>query len=371
MEKLLYELRRLDKIPNGAVREYEEKKEDLMEYVNLKMEAHPKIDQYLGESPKELMYNNNRNHVEFMTNVFKFNDFEMLARVLPGIYRSYMARDFLPEYFIKSLEAWQEAIGKILTPLTAKAITPVYVTMGKLHQEVLLASKDEANVVGFSDNNFPKIKERFLHALLDGDHIECMNITKEFLFIQKKDIKRFYLGILQPALYEIGRLWEYGQISVAEEHLATAIAGRVMASVYNKFYVYEKEKGKVIVTCSPNEFHEVGGRMIADALEFDGWDVHYMGANVPIEELLLNIEKISPNILAISTAMPFNLDATQHIVERVRKEFGDTDLKIMVGGLAFAYSPNLWEQMGADGWGGDVEEAIKLARGWWADNEKT
>jgi methanogenic corrinoid protein MtbC1 len=44
-------------------------------------------------------------------------------------------------------------------------------------------------------------------------------------------------------------------------------------------------KGKAVITAAPNEFYEIGAWMISDILEFDGWEVRYLGANTPVNDL--------------------------------------------------------------------------------------
>ncbi|MCS7203130.1 MAG: cobalamin B12-binding domain-containing protein, partial [Thermodesulfovibrio sp.] len=129
------------------------------------------------------------------------------------------------------------------------------------------------------------------------------------------------------------------------EHLATAIVGRVMANLYAHFpRIKKKAKSKVIVTSSPNEFHELGGRIVADCLEIDGWDVYYLGANVPEQELIKLLIKVKPKILAISVTMPFNLERAESLIKSVRK-VEKVRPKIIVGGIAFNIIPEIYKKI--------------------------
>jgi methanogenic corrinoid protein MtbC1 len=168
-------------------------------------------------------------------------------------------------------------------------------------------------------------------------------------------------------MYRIGLLWESNQITVAEEHLATAIVGRVMAALYPRFAQFNVTRGKIIVSAGPNEFHEIGARMVADFLEMAGWDVTYLGANTPAAEILDIIKRQQPFMVALSVATVFNLDNAHQVIKLIKEEQETKKIKVLVGGLAFRGIPELWSEIGADGYAADADSAIPLANEWWAN----
>ena len=64
---------------------------------------------------------------------------------------------------------------------------------------------------------------------------------------------------------------------------------------------YETD-GIVVVTTAPNEFHEIGAWMIANTLEGDGWDIHFLGSNTPKRDLLLHLKETEARISQPSSA---------------------------------------------------------------------
>ena len=98
--------------------------------------------------------------------------------------------------------------------------------------------------------------------------------------------------------------------------------------------------------------------MISDLLEQKGWQVRYLGANTPQEELLDLLLSFKPDLLALSVIMPFNLAAAAGIITEIRKRPELASLKIMVGGPRFNEIPELASQIGADGLSlGNVNDA--------------
>jgi MerR family transcriptional regulator, light-induced transcriptional regulator len=206
-------------------------------------------------------------------------------------------------------------------------------------------------------------KDEFLSLLLDADFEACLTLSTEI--VQSPDhLKDFYLQIIQPSLYDVGLLWESGRVSVAEEHLATSIVGRIIASMYTRFRRGKYSKGTAVLTAAPNEFHEVGSRMVADLLEMDGWNVIYLGVNTPEDDLIRFIKKTKPVFVGISAAMPFNLDRISRIIADLRKDEETSRIRIMVGGIGFNSFPDLWRAVGADAWAPDGQQAVELAQKW-------
>ncbi|MCX7668205.1 MAG: cobalamin B12-binding domain-containing protein, partial [Atribacterota bacterium] len=138
----------------------------------------------------------------------------------------------------------------------------------------------------------------------------------------------------------------------------------VMAHFYTRIPRKAKGKRKIVLTAAPNEFHEVGCRMVADFLEAEGWEVCYLGANTPQAELFRLLKKVRPKVLGVSVTMPFNLVQVKEIVAYLGREKDLQETKVMVGGIAFNLFPDLWRKLGVHGWAKDAETAVTLVREW-------
>lgn len=359
MEKLIKESKEKLNVSEQAAKDYEKNREIMLEYVNKEMSERDDIVKLIGGNSLQMMYDNHRNHVNFMINVFNFSLFEMLIRVVPWVYRAYHNHDFSYDYFVIELETWKKAVNKFLSKSSAKEINKTYDWLIEKHEDMIKLSKSQSHFIITLEEHWQDKKDEFLSYLLEADFDSALKFTDK-LIKSADDIEKFYLKIVQPALYDVGNLWEIGKISVAEEHLATAIVGRIMANIYTKF-PKTKKKAKAVVASSPNEFHELGGRIVADFLEIDGWDVYYLGANVPEQELIKLIKKTKPKILALSVTMPFNIEKATIAINSVKKLKG-VKPKIIVGGIAFNLIPDIYKKIGADFWAPDAKKAVEIAR---------
>ncbi len=175
------------------------------------------------------------------------------------------------------------------------------------------------------------------------------------------DVKDIYLQVFQPVQYEIGRLWQTNQITVAEEHYFTAATQLIMAQLYPHIFPTEKIGRRLVATCVGGELHEIGIRMVADFFEMEGWDTYYLGANTPAGSILHTIEERQADLLAISATMTFHVSVVAELINRVRAAESGQQLKILVGGYPFNISAGLWQQLDADGTARNAQDAVSLA----------
>lgn len=355
----------LPTIPSEAAEAYADASAILQHHVNGQLEANPKIMDLIGRNPLEMMRGNLRNHAEFMSTVFRLNAFELMARTVPWTYRVYHAKGFSYDYFLAELVAWQIAIHENLHEIDRKSeILTSYIWLVQHHEDMIRLSQSGEGLSFSVQHEANEMQRVFLSLLLHGDTQGCLKLADQSIRTAD-DLKLFYLNVICTAMYRIGQLWESNQISVAEEHVATAIVGRVMAALYPRFAVFETTKGRAIVTAGPNEFHEVGARMVADFMEMAGWNVTYLGANTLASDLLDSIKRHKPSVVALSVATVFNLESARQIIRMIKEDRETSGINVIVGGFAFNGMPGLWQTIGADGYAADSESALRVMAEWW------
>jgi len=202
----------------------------------------------------------------------------------------------------------------------------------------------------------------YLDALLEG------NRRRAFAVVDRArgeglDHRAIYLEVFQPALHEVGRLWQENRISVADEHLATAITQAAMARLYDDLFAHGAGGGPVLVAaCVDSERHEVGLRMICDLLELEGWDTYFLGATTPLESLVSMVEARAPQAVALSASITPHLPRVRVTISALRERLGERTPLILAGGRAFLDDPELAARVGADLTARDAMEAADLLR---------
>ena len=173
-------------------------------------------------------------------------------------------------------------------------------------------------------------------------------------------VRRIYLEVLQPAMQEIGSRWEAAGVSVAQEHLATQITQAVLARLALRLTdgVPAGHGRKAIVSCSPGERHVLGGQMVADFLEADGWEVLALGADTPPEDLARLAASERVDVVALSTALPAHLLAAGRTCGQLRRL--DAPPFVVIGGQAFGGDERRALALGADAYAPDPEALLHL-----------
>lgn len=200
---------------------------------------------------------------------------------------------------------------------------------------------------------------QYLEAVLDGrrEDAEKVVLTAVDTGLAVGDV---YEHVLQPAQIELGRMWHAGEVTVADEHFASAITQAIMSILRSRF-PKRKKNGKLVVAAAVGgELHEIGVRMVADFFEMDGWDVVYLGANTPSTDIVSVIRDRHADLLAASASTLLHVSAVGELIEQVREDEGCARTKVLVGGPPFQSVPDLWSELGADGSAMSAPAAVRL-----------
>jgi MerR family transcriptional regulator, light-induced transcriptional regulator len=208
--------------------------------------------------------------------------------------------------------------------------------------------------------NVDALRRSYSDAIQRGDRRAALRAIDEAR-TDGLDIRTLYEEVLQPAQREIGRLWQENRITVADEHLATAITQAAMSRVYDELFRVEPRAGRTLIAaCADTERHELGLRMVCDLLELDGWDTCYLGATVPIESLVDIVRERRPRAVALSASIAPHLQRLQSAIAAIRETLGAATPLIMVGGRLFQDDPALGQLIGADVTARTAGEAVRV-----------
>jgi MerR family transcriptional regulator, light-induced transcriptional regulator len=225
------------------------------------------------------------------------------------------------------------------------------------------------SALDFSDNAPPTrlstdsaagvIAAKYMLALLEGDRLHACNLIIDAVRAGTLSVKQAHKDVLIPVQYELGRMWHLNELTVAEEHFATSATQMVMAQLLPMAQCKPRDGRAMLAASVQGNSHDLGVRQLADFFEMEGWRSIYLGANVPIPDLTSAVRDFVVDLVALSAALPAQLRTVEETIAFIRAE--SPKAKILVGGLVFTSTPDLWQQIGADGYAPNAEEAIRLA----------
>ncbi len=195
--------------------------------------------------------------------------------------------------------------------------------------------------------------DKFLHMLEEEDKENCVEFALSKLESGEIDVITLYKEILEPSLNNMTCKLSEKKICVWKEHVRTSIVRTILECSY-PYILKEKKKnhvknnkGKIVVVCPPEEYHEIGAIMAANFFILNGFDTIFVGSNTPKEDFIGAIDYIKPKYVAISVTNYYNLVAAKNIIKEI-KNTANYPIQILVGGYAFNSNPDALYQIGAD-----------------------
>jgi methanogenic corrinoid protein MtbC1 len=154
------------------------------------------------------------------------------------------------------------------------------------------------------------------------------------------------LELVAPTLRSIGTRWERGQLSIAEEHRASAVAARLISRLGARFGRRGVRRGTVILAAPSGELHGAPVTITTNLLRWRGFNVVELGADTPAEAIAETVDN-EPDLVAVGMACTTNgaTRAARRAIAMVR--LSSPDVPIFLGGAAISDVAHA-QKLGAD-----------------------
>ena len=167
--------------------------------------------------------------------------------------------------------------------------------------------------------------------------------------------------LLADVQQKVGRLWQQNELTVADEHAATAIVDLALAAAcFEAEHRPRTPEGTVVVACAEEEWHVMPARMFAEQLSAAGWDVVFLGASTPAEHLQRFVAGERPAAVAVSCTVPLHLPGARRAISASHT----AGVPVLAGGAAFGTAPNRAAAIGADAWASSLDDAVVAITRW-------
>lgn len=200
--------------------------------------------------------------------------------------------------------------------------------------------------------------EKYLIALLSGDRTSCRNVIEDTLQTGIP-AHQVYIDIIWPIMVEIDRLFRNGQINTAQEAFASRINGTIVNQLQNKLPRKSSKSQKIVICTAKNHQAELGGQMMTDLFDSDGWETRFLGGTVSNDDILSFIHEYHPDILLLYGINGSDAPGIRQLIDTIREVNAWPDMRIMLSGGVFGRAEGLWEEIGADLYAEDIQQAIE------------
>jgi hypothetical protein len=118
-------------------------------------------------------------------------------------------------------------------------------------------------------------------------------------------------------------------------------------------------RGSVLVACVEGEYHALPARMGVERLRLDGWDVAFLGASVPAQDLQSFAARSDAEMVVLSCTVPLFLLGASRSIAAV----ADLGMPAVAAGAGFGHSPRWADQLGASAWIGPTADPTEVLTG--------
>lgn len=196
--------------------------------------------------------------------------------------------------------------------------------------------------------------QRFMELLTKEDKAGTIEYAVGLLQRGEVDVVTMYESILGPAMRNMVCELQEKRWCIWKEHMRTSIV-RTIVECCNPYVMKERkekyrpeERGRAVMVCPTEEYHELGLRMAADMFTLTGYEVELVGANTPDADIVSVVEFYKPKVLGISATSSYALFSASRAIKRLKASPAGAGVKIVVGGSAFESNPKAWQEIGAD-----------------------
>jgi len=206
--------------------------------------------------------------------------------------------------------------------------------------------------------------------LLDREDKEaCVQFALSILKGRTLSLVSLYQEVFAPAAREPFSSVHGRALGVWEEHARTSILRTVIECCYPEVMRTRKQasgvrtRGRALIVCPTEEYHELGARMAADFFTLCGFDVTFVGANTPLNDVLDAVEIIGPAYVGVSVTGPYNLIAARRTIQQLaaRRSTSGGRFRIVAGGQAFGQDVRLATSLGADLLAQDYDDIRRIS----------
>jgi methanogenic corrinoid protein MtbC1 len=118
--------------------------------------------------------------------------------------------------------------------------------------------------------------------------------------------------------------------------------------------------GRVMIGTVRGDIHDIGKKLVSTMLMSAGLDVADIGADVPVEDFVIGAQNKNPEILAMSCLLTNAMDQMKNVVAALERAGLRSHLRVLIGGRPI--SKGFAREIGADGYGADAVEAVKVVK---------
>jgi 5-methyltetrahydrofolate--homocysteine methyltransferase len=206
------------------------------------------------------------------------------------------------------------------------------------------------------------MSEPLVEAITNMEEPEALRLAKELLDSQVDPMR--ILELCGKAMDIIGKRFENQEYFLPELILAGKMLSQIADMVKPKLTkeIKVKRLGKVIIGTVEGDIHDIGKNIVTFMLDVNGFEVHDLGIDVPVQRFIDAIKEIQPEVVGLSGFLTLAFDSMKKTIEAIQNVGLRNKVKIMIGGGQI--DERVRDYTGADAYGLDAVAAVSLCKKW-------
>ncbi len=201
-------------------------------------------------------------------------------------------------------------------------------------------------------------------AVLDLDKERTLELTRRVLDQKIDPVKAIEQGFAK-AMQILGERFEKRELFIAELAYAASAVEESISLLEPEILKQKKERSttrKVIIGTVEGDIHSLGKNLVRTMLMTAGFEVIDLGADVPVQEFIKQVDTIRPEIVSLSALMTTTMLNQQKVITALEKNGLRDGVKILIGGAPV--TNKFAQEIGADGYAENASAAVRLVNSW-------
>jgi 5-methyltetrahydrofolate--homocysteine methyltransferase len=200
---------------------------------------------------------------------------------------------------------------------------------------------------------------KFLSELQEQEALDYVEKT-----LAKGDDPSKLLDETKEAMSIVGKKFSGGEYFIPDLIYSGEILKQIVQKLepHLKKGVQQKKLGKVVVGTVAGDIHDIGKDLVVFMLDVNGYEVKDLGIDVPAKKFVDAIKETGSTVVGLSGFLTLAFENMKATVEAIKAAGLRDKVKIMIGGGQI--DEQVRKFTGADAYGKDAMEAVKLAKGW-------
>jgi 5-methyltetrahydrofolate--homocysteine methyltransferase len=204
--------------------------------------------------------------------------------------------------------------------------------------------------------------QALIDAIAEMEDEDAVRLANEYIENGTSPLE--ILEACKSGMAIVGERFEKGEYFVPELILAGEMLRQVSDIVKPHLAAGgdQPKLGKVLLGTVTGDIHDIGKDIVHFMLEVNGFEVHDLGVDVPIESFVEAVKTDQPDVVALSGFLTLSYDAMRDTVAALNAAGLRDQIKIMIGGGTV--DDQVREFAGADAFGLNAMDAVNMAKSW-------